>query len=49
MVVWTAARGWGLSCHCLIAEMDEEERRAAREGLSEYELAIFDLLTKPKP
>ena len=27
----------------------EEERRAAREGLSEEELAIFDLLTKPDP
>jgi type I restriction enzyme R subunit len=33
----------------LVAEMDEEERRAAREGLSEDELAVFDLLTKPKP
>ena len=33
----------------LIAEMEEEERRAAREGLSEDELAIFDLLTKPEP
>jgi len=33
----------------LIADMDEEERRAAREGSSEDELAIFDLLTKPKP
>jgi type I restriction enzyme R subunit len=33
----------------LIAEMEEEERRAAREGLSEDELAVFDLLTKPKP
>jgi type I restriction enzyme R subunit len=32
-----------------IAEMEEEERRAAREGLSEEELAIFDLLTKPEP
>jgi type I restriction enzyme R subunit len=29
--------------------MEEEERRAAREGLSEDELAIFDLLTKPEP
>jgi type I restriction enzyme, R subunit len=29
--------------------MEEEERRAAREGLSEDELAVFDLLTKPKP
>ena len=33
----------------LIAEMDEEERRAAREGLTEDELAIFDLLSKPEP
>jgi type I restriction enzyme R subunit len=32
-----------------IAEMEEEERRAAREGLTEEELAIFDLLTKPEP
>jgi type I restriction enzyme, R subunit len=33
----------------LIAAMEEEERRAAREGLTENELAVFDLLTKPKP
>jgi type I restriction enzyme R subunit len=33
----------------LIGEMEEEERRAAREGLTEDELAVFDLLTKPKP
>ena len=33
----------------LIAQMDEEERRAAREGLTEEELAIFDLLTRPEP
>jgi len=33
----------------LAAEMDQEERRAARENLSEDELAIFDLLTKPEP
>ena len=33
----------------LVAEMEEEERRAAREGLSEDELAIFDVLTKPQP
>jgi type I restriction enzyme R subunit len=33
----------------LVSEMDEEERRAARENLSEDELAIFDLLTRPKP
>ena len=29
--------------------MSEEEQRAAREGLDEEELAIFDLLTKPEP
>ncbi len=33
----------------LVAEMEEEERRAAREGLTEEELAIFDLLTCPEP
>src|SRR5262249_10788494 len=33
----------------LLGEMEEEERRAAREGLTEDELAIFDLLTKPDP
>jgi type I restriction enzyme, R subunit len=33
----------------LIEEMDEEERRAAREGLTQDELAILDLLTKPEP
>jgi len=33
----------------LIAAMDEEQRRAARENLTEDELAIFDLLTKPEP
>ncbi|MGO8196356.1 type I restriction endonuclease subunit R [Rhizobium ruizarguesonis] len=32
-----------------IGEMDEEERRAAREELTEEELAIFDLLVKPEP
>jgi type I restriction enzyme R subunit len=32
-----------------IEELGEEERRAAREELSEEELAIFDLLTKPDP
>ncbi len=31
------------------ADLDEEERRAAREGLNEAELAIFDLLTRPEP
>ncbi len=33
----------------LIADMEDEEKRAAREGLNEEELAIFDLLTRPKP
>lgn len=33
----------------LVADMDEEDHRAAREGLTEEELAIFDLLTKPAP
>ena len=28
-------------------ELTEEEQRTVREGLSEEELAIFDLLTKP--
>lgn len=32
-----------------IRTMSDEDRRAARESLSEEELAIFDLLTKPEP
>jgi type I restriction enzyme R subunit len=32
-----------------VAELDDEEQRAAREGLNEEELAIFDLLTRPEP
>lgn len=32
-----------------VHQLDQEETRAAREGLSEEELAIFDLLTKPAP
>jgi len=32
-----------------IGEMDKEEQRAAREELTEEELAIFDLLTTPEP
>jgi type I restriction enzyme R subunit len=32
-----------------IRAMSEEEQRAARESLSDEELAIFDLLTKPEP
>jgi len=31
------------------ADLNDEERRHAREGLSEAELAIFDLLTRPEP
>jgi type I restriction enzyme R subunit len=33
----------------LAASLSEEEQRAVREELSEEELAIFDLLTKPDP
>ena len=33
----------------LVAELDEEDRRAAREELTERELAIFDILTRPEP
>ena len=33
----------------LIEEMEEEQLRAAREKLTERELAVFDLLTKPSP
>lgn len=32
-----------------VADMDDEDRRAVRESLSEEELAIFDILTKPDP
>lgn len=32
-----------------VDELDDEERRAVREELTEAELAIFDLLTKPEP
>nr|WP_244970486.1 type I restriction enzyme endonuclease domain-containing protein [Novosphingobium aerophilum] len=32
-----------------IKDLDEEDQRAAREGLTEEELAIFDLLTTPDP
>lgn len=32
-----------------IRAMSDEEQRAVRENLSEEELAIFDLLTKPEP
>lgn len=32
-----------------IGEMTEEEHRAAREGLSQAELALYDLLTTPEP
>jgi type I restriction enzyme, R subunit len=33
----------------LSRQLSEEEQRTAREGLSEPELAIFDLLTRPDP
>ena len=32
-----------------VSDLDDEEQRAAREGLTEEELAIFDLLTTPEP
>lgn len=32
-----------------VADLSEEEQRATREGLTEEELAIFDLLTTPEP
>lgn len=32
-----------------VAGLSEEEQRATREGLTEEELAIFDLLTTPEP
>ena len=33
----------------LVGDFNAEDRRAIREGLSEEELAIFDILTKPEP
>jgi type I restriction enzyme, R subunit len=33
----------------LSRELSDDEQRTAREGLSEPELAVFDLLTKPDP
>lgn len=33
----------------LSRQLSEEEQRTAREGLSESELAVFDLLTRPDP
>lgn len=32
-----------------VRELDEEQRRGVAEGLSEEELALFDILTKPAP
>src|SRR5205823_4725062 len=32
-----------------VRDLDEEERRHVRENLSEDELTIFDILTKPEP
>ena len=31
----------------LLRDLSDEERRAVRENLTEEELAIFDILTKP--
>jgi type I restriction enzyme R subunit len=33
----------------LTKDLNEEQQRAMREGLSEEELALFDILTKPEP
>jgi type I restriction enzyme, R subunit len=33
----------------LTKDLTEEEQRSVREGLSEEELALFDILTKPEP
>jgi len=33
----------------LAQSLNEEEQRAVREGLTEEELALFDILTKPEP
>ncbi|WNK01067.1 type I restriction endonuclease subunit R [Thalassospiraceae bacterium LMO-JJ14] len=33
----------------LTQDLSEEDRRAMREGLTEEELAVFDILTKPEP
>ena len=33
----------------LAGKMSEEDKRAVREGLSEEELALFDILTRPEP
>jgi type I restriction enzyme R subunit len=33
----------------LIGDLDAEDHRAIREGLTEEELAIFDILTQPEP
>jgi type I restriction enzyme R subunit len=32
-----------------VRDLDEEERRQVRENLTEEELTIFDILTKPEP
>jgi type I restriction enzyme R subunit len=32
-----------------VSELDDEEQRGVREGLTDEELAIFDLLTTPEP
>ena len=37
------------SLKAFTASLDDEEKRHVREGLTEEELAIFDLLTHPEP
>ena len=32
-----------------VGDLDQEERRHIRENLTEEELTIFDILTKPEP
>jgi len=44
-----AAEEWLKRLLEFIGELDEEDKRAAREELTDPELAIFDLLTKPEP
>ena len=41
--------GWLEDLIAFAQELGEEESRAMREGLTEEELAIFDILTKPEP
>ncbi|HEY2708605.1 MAG TPA: type I restriction endonuclease subunit R [Caulobacteraceae bacterium] len=45
----TAAEEFLTQLLSFVGELDEEDRRGIREGLSDEELAIFDILTKPEP